>query len=181
MKMSQKRINNDKGEVLVVFSHGKESGPHGNKISSMRSIAEDLGFSTVSLDYTKCSHETERVDLLKSFLRKQKQKQKLVLVGSSMGGYVSATVANEIELQGLFLLCPAVYHYEFTQQFYAPKTMNIALVHGWEDDIILPQSSIDFAREHKAELLLVQDGHRLKNALPSILPWFRQFLLQFLV
>ena len=179
MKMSQKRINNDKGEVLVVFSHGKESGPHGKKISSMRSIAEDLGFSTVSLDYTKCSNEIERVYLLKSFLRKQKQK--LVLVGSSMGGYVSAIVANEVELQGLFLLCPAVYHYEFTQQFYAPKTMNIALVHGWEDDIILPQSSIDFAREHKAELLLVQDGHRLKNALPSILPWFRQFLLQFLV
>ena len=172
--MSQKRINNDRGEALVVFSHGKESGPHGNKISSMRSIAEDLGFSTVSLDYTKCSNEMERVDLLKSFLRKQKQK--LVLVGSSMGGYVSATVANEIELEGLFLLCPAVYHYEFTQQFYAPKTMNIALVHGWEDDIILPQSSIDFAREHKAELLLVQDGHRLKNALPSILPWFKSFL-----
>jgi len=43
--------------------------------------------------------------------------------------------------------------------------MNIALVHGWEDDIIIPQSSIDFAREHKAELLLVQDGHRLKNSL----------------
>jgi alpha/beta superfamily hydrolase len=172
--MSKKRINNDKGEVLVVFSHGKESGPHGNKISSMRSIAEDLGFSTVSLDYTKCSNEIERVELLRSFLRKKEQK--LILVGSSMGGYVSAAVANEIELEGLFLLCPAVYHYELEQQFYTPKTMNIALVHGWEDDIILPQSSIDFAREHKAELLLVQDGHRLKNSLQSILPWFKSFL-----
>ena len=157
----------------MVFSHGKESGPHGNKISAMRSIAEDLGFSTVSLEYTKCSNEIKRVDLLKSFLREQKQK--LVLVGSSMGGYVSATVANEIELEGLFLLCLAVYHYEFTQQFSDPKTMNIALVHGWEDDIILPQSSIDFAREHKAKLLLVQDGHRLKNALSSIFPWFNLF------
>ena len=68
----------------MVFSHGKESGPHGNKISAMRSIAEDLGFSTVSLEYTKCSNEIKRVDLLKSFLREQKQK--LVLVGSSMGG-----------------------------------------------------------------------------------------------
>ena len=174
--MSHLRTINEKSDVLVVFSHGKESGPNGQKITAMRSIAEELGLSTISLDYTKCSNEIERIGLLRAFLRKQKQK--IVLVGSSMGGYVSATVANGVELEGLFLLCPAVYHYELARQFYTPKTKNIALVHGWEDEIILPQSSIDFAREHRAKLLLVQDGHRLSKALPSILPWFMQFLNQ---
>ena len=40
----------------------------------------------------------------------------------------------------------------------------------------LPQSSIYFARERRAKLRLVQNGHRLSNALPSILPWFKSFL-----
>jgi predicted esterase YcpF (UPF0227 family) len=172
--MSEPNIIYGNGHALVVFSHGKESGPQGKKITAMRSIAEELGFSSISLDYTKCINEIERVDLLRAFLTKQKQK--IVLVGSSMGGYVSATLANEVELEGLFLLCPAVYHYEFVQQIYTPQTKNIALVHGWADEIIFPQSSIDFASEHRAKLLLVQDGHRLSKALPSILPWFRTFL-----
>lgn len=40
----------------------------------------------------------------------------------------------------------------------------------------IPHSSIDFAHERRAKLRLVQNGHRLSNALPSILPWFKSFL-----
>jgi len=101
--MSQKRTNNDKGEVLVVFSH----------ISAMRFIAEDLGFSTVSLDYTKCSNEIERVDLLKSFLREQKQK--LVLVGSSMGGMYQQPSPMRLNLKAYFF---------FVQQFIITNSRN---------------------------------------------------------
>jgi hypothetical protein len=36
---------------LVVFSHGKESGPLGSKIRALMQVAERLGVATLSVNY----------------------------------------------------------------------------------------------------------------------------------
>jgi len=37
--------------TTVIFSHGKESGPWGSKITTMSKVAEQLGFRVESIDY----------------------------------------------------------------------------------------------------------------------------------
>lgn len=37
--------------LLVVFSHGKESGPWGSKIQALAKVAERLGGDVISVDY----------------------------------------------------------------------------------------------------------------------------------
>ena len=37
--------------LLVVFSHGKESGPYGSKILALSAVAKRVGAQTVSVDY----------------------------------------------------------------------------------------------------------------------------------
>lgn len=162
------------GHALVVFSHGKESGPDGTKIQAMRAIAEELGFKTVSIDYTACKDEVERKVLLRSYL--SNQVGRIILVGSSMGGYVSAALANEFELSALFLLCPALSLAGYDPVVYQPMTDNIVLVHGWNDDVVPFESSIDFARKHKATLHLVEDGHRLRESIPQLQKWLEHLL-----
>jgi len=172
--MSEPKSIYGNGHALVVFSHGKESGPHGEKIQVMRAVAQELGFKTVSIDYTACQDEVERKSLLRSYL--SNQSGKIILVGSSMGGYVSAALANEFELSALFLLCPALSLEGYERVDYTPRTDKIVLVHGWNDDVVPVESSIQFAREHKAMLHLLPDNHRLSGSISHLVIWLESLL-----
>ena len=172
--MSEPKSIYGNGHALVVFSHGKESGPHGEKIQAMRAVAQELGFRTVSIDYTACQDEVERKSLLRSYL--SNQSGKIILVGSSMGGYVSAALANEFELSALFILCPALSLEGYERVDYTPRTDKIVLVHGWNDDVVPVESSIQFAREHNAMLHLLRDNHRLSGSISHLVIWLESLL-----
>ena len=45
----------------VVFSHGKESGPWGSKITAMAEVARDLKFDVLSVDYRGIDDPLARV------------------------------------------------------------------------------------------------------------------------
>jgi alpha/beta superfamily hydrolase len=160
---------------IVIFSHGKESGPHGIKIQLMAEIAVKHGHQTLSIDYTTCKDENERVDLLRENLVPYK-KEKKILVGSSMGGYVCAVMATEIEVAGLFLLCPALNMPDYKVQTYTPKTTNIEIIHGWNDEVVPSQNSIAFAKQNLATLHLVDDNHRLSKSHKFLGESFDNFL-----
>lgn len=148
---------------LVIFSHGKESGPNGSKIKMLSAIAQELGFDTIAIDYTNCKNAQERVDLLKETVSKNAAVV-IVLVGSSMGGYVSTVVASELDVDALFLMCPALYLNNYEVQHYLPKTNKVQIIHGWNDDVVPFENSIRFANQIKATLHLVADNHRLINS-----------------
>ena len=162
---------------LAIFSHGKESGPNGNKITILRRIAEKNAFETIALDYTKCNNATERVRLLEKYIQ-EKKIESLLLVGSSMGGYVSTVLSNNHNLIGLFLLCPALYmkSNEYTVKNYHPICKNIEIIHGWSDEIVPFMNSIKFGEQTKAVVNLVNDDHRLKKSYPFIEKRFDYFL-----
>ena len=76
----------------------------------------------------------------------------------------------------MFLLAPAIGLPGYAVQNPAPRADVIEIVHGWQDEIIPLQNVLNFAREHRAALHLLDDGHRLINVLPQIEALFADFL-----
>jgi pimeloyl-ACP methyl ester carboxylesterase len=158
----------------VVFSHGKESGPWGSKITAMAAVVRELKIAVESVDYRGLDDPGDRVAKLLDLGRKLKAP--MVLVGSSMGGHVSAAAASELMPRGLFLLAPAFYmpgYEEFTPQNVVCPT---AIVHGWHDVIVPVDNSIRWAREHQAALHLLNSDHRLEDQIDAICVLLRAFL-----
>jgi alpha/beta superfamily hydrolase len=158
----------------VVFSHGKESGPWGSKITAMAEVARDLGLEVESVDYRGVDDVLERVKKLITVA--SALTGPMVLVGSSMGGHVSAAAAGILRPRGVFLLAPAFYMPGFEQ--YTPQDVPAAtaIVHGWDDDIVPVQSSIRWAQEHRAALHVLDSGHRLEDQIETICLLLRAFL-----
>lgn len=100
----------------------------------------------------------------------------LVLVGSSMGGYVSTVASAVLKPDGLFLLAPAFYLPGYAEQELAPHALQTLLVHGWGDAVVPVAHSVAFACKHRVALHLLDGDHRLNDALPEIEPLFAQFL-----
>jgi alpha/beta superfamily hydrolase len=158
----------------VVFSHGKESGPWGAKITAMAEVVRELGLNVESVDYRGMDDPAARVQKLID--EGSQWAPRLVLAGSSLGGHVSAAAAATLKPRGLFLLAPAFYmpgYEQYTPQDVAAPT---AIVHGWHDDIVPVASSIRWAGEHNAELHILNSGHRLEDQIPAILRLLGGFL-----
>ena len=173
--------------LLVVFSHGKESGPWGSKIRTLANIAQRLGAQVLSVDYREhpvgTNHDQNapgeadrRVGQLLSIT--PPEHRQLVLVGSSMGGYVSTVASIDLPVDGLFLLAPAFYLPGYGHQDLVPRAKRTLIVHGWSDGVVPAQNSIRFARQHHCDLHLLDGDHRLNAALPKIEPLFELFLRQ---
>jgi pimeloyl-ACP methyl ester carboxylesterase len=159
----------------VVFSHGKESGPWGSKITAMAAVVRDLNVAVESVDYRGLDDPSDRVRKL--IATSAEFKDPLVLVGSSMGGHVSAAAASRLQPCGLFLLAPAFYmtgYEEYTPRDVACPT---AIVHGWHDAIVPVENSIRWAREHQAALHLLNSDHRLEDQIGAICVLLRAFLV----
>jgi len=160
--------------VTVVFSHGKESGPWGSKITAMAAVVRDFGAAVESVDYRGMDDPGERVQKLIGVAAALKEPA--VLVGSSMGGHVSAAAAARVHARGVFLLAPAFYMPGFeahTPQDVAAPTV---IVHGWRDAIVPVENSIRWAREHRAALHVLNSDHRLEDQIEPICGLLRDFL-----
>lgn len=160
--------------MQVIFSHGKESGPWGSKITLMAALADSLGFETESIDYRDLKNPESRVERLIDFVNGLSAPP--IHVGSSMGGYVATMAACNFECQALFLLAPALYLYDPDRKKYPIKAKSIEVIHGWSDDVILPKTSIRFAEEENCELHLIPGDHRLNSSMEVVLKLFKAHL-----
>ncbi|HTV97128.1 MAG TPA: alpha/beta fold hydrolase [Steroidobacteraceae bacterium] len=160
----------------VVFSHGKESGPWGRKITAMAALVRELGMAVESIDYRGMDDPAARVEKLVAFAARLPKP--VVLVGSSMGGHVSAAAASRVRPRGVFLLAPAFYMPGF--EAYTPQDVPCpaALVHGWHDDIVPVANSFRWAREHHAALHVLNSDHRLEDRIEAICTLLRAFLAE---
>jgi predicted alpha/beta-hydrolase family hydrolase len=159
----------------VVFSHGKESGPWGTKIKGMAEVARELAVHVESVDYRGMNDPRERVEKLIS--AGSMLEAPLVLVGSSMGGHVSAAATSPLGARALFLLAPAFYMPGLEK--YTPHDIAVptAIVHGWRDEIVPVENSIRWAREHRAALHVLDSDHRLEDQIETICVLLRAFLV----
>lgn len=158
---------------LVHFVHGKDSGPWGPKITHLAGIARDSGCAVESLDYSGMDALARAKKLVQAC---SASSLPLILVGSSMGGWVATAASHEVPVTGLFLLAPAFYFPGYADIDPGCPGERIDIVHGWKDDVILFEHSIRFAKKHGATLHLVEDDHRLFESLERIGECFSGFL-----
>lgn len=159
--------------MKVIFSHGKESGPWGSKIKRLAKIAEKYSDGIDSIDYTDTFDPDLRVERLKNALKNIDKD--FILVGSSMGGYVSLVASEEINAKGIFLLAPALFMPGYKKQNYT-STTPVEIVHGWSDDVIPPENSFKFAKSNRCSLHLIAGDHRLNSSIEVVEALFSQFL-----
>lgn len=163
--------------MKILFSHGKESGPWGTKISHLAQIAREQDIELDSIDYTDTMDPDERAARLVKIIQSQ-PKEHFILVGSSMGGYVSMVAAEQPNVVALFLMAPALYIPGYQVHQYKPSPSCIHIVHGWEDEIIPHELSIRFARESECSLHLIDGDHMLNSSLHDVDRLFRLFLAE---
>lgn len=150
----------------IIFSHGKESGPWGTKITALAKVACGMGWAVESIDYRATFDPDERVRMLLEGFRPGPGKT--VLAGSSMGGYVATVASAAILPAGLFLMAPAFYLPGYRDQDPTPRADRTVLVHGWHDPVVSAENALRFACRHRAELHLVDSGHTLVDRLPLL-------------
>lgn len=165
---------------IVIFSHGHESSPDAAKIRALRPVAEAAGFVTEAIDYRDLRDDPvgRRNRLVR---RLGSVDATVVLVGSSLGGWVSMAAAERCPVAGLWLMAPALFLEDrvpggMVPDTYRPKADHVALVHGWRDEVIPWGNSLRFASASRAELHLLDADHRLESAIPRLQGLMADFL-----
>jgi len=159
----------------VVFSHGKDSGPWGKKITALADIARSEGYEVESVDYRGIDQPRARVEKLAEVCKTLAGD--LILVGSSLGGYVSAAAASLLHARGIFLMAPALYRDGLPTLRPGQLDCPTTIVHGWRDEVVPVDDSLRFAREHGAELHLLNSDHLLHDQLRFVRYLFEYFLI----
>lgn len=166
-----------------ILSHGFESGPDATKVTALAEVAQRFGFSHERPDYTDLDAKREvtplgdvnaRIARLLGLAQQAVARGPVVLAGSSLGAYISGHVSLQLPVRGLFLMAPPV------QMTGAPPmpaaTIPTSIIHGWDDELIPAQQVVGWAAPRKAQLLLVDDGHRLSNHVQASAEMFAALL-----
>jgi pimeloyl-ACP methyl ester carboxylesterase len=160
----------------VVFSHGQHSEPWGIKIRALADTARAEGYAVESIDYRGIDAVAERtaklIDACKGV------RGELVLVGSSLGGYVALSAAAALHAYGVFLLAPAIHMPGLVPLRDGGADCPVSIVHGLQDEVVPFEQSVRYAREHpNTSLHLLHGDHRLHANLMFIKVLFEYFLI----
>lgn len=159
----------------VVFSHGQASGPWGRKITALAEVVRSEGYQAHSVDYRGIDAPRERIARLADYCKELTGD--LVLVGSSLGGYVSVASASVLHARGIFLMAPALYFPELPPLRAGIVDCPTAIVHGWRDEVVPFEHSVRFAQTCRAALHLLDSDHNLHNQIRVIQNLFEYFLI----
>lgn len=164
----------------VVLSHGSNSSPGATKVSALARVAEARGWSTFRPDYRDddvlgfAGCVAPRVERLVAALRDAPRPR--VLVGSSMGAFVSGLASLEVPCDGAFLIALPVVIPGAPRPFALAGGVPAMLVHGYRDEVCPLQGALDWARQRGVPALLLDGDHRLTDQVPAIERQFRLFL-----
>lgn len=126
----------------IFLSHGLESGPDSRKIRSLAVIADQYpGVETVIPDYRGMQQPRQRLEHLLQTMEACKARPKTsILVGSGLGGWVSAAASSRDPVLGCFLMAPALGMNLDPEGYFNPTPVTQArhalLIHGWHDEVV---------------------------------------------
>lgn len=161
-------------KTTVVFAHGRESGPWGTKIRALAKVAEGFDCRVISRDDSDNRDPELRVARLIDEVTSIEGR--VILVGSSMGGYVVTVASQVVRPTGLFLMAPAFGMPDYEHQSPQAIAREVTVVHGWNDDIVPLDGVVNFARQHQAMLHLVPAEHALLEQVEWLTQIFELFM-----
>ena len=173
---------------MLYYVHGYGSGPDGTKAKLLR---EKLGAVPIrymeeeELDISRCTENIENA--IKNDIR-------VVLIGSSLGGFLSARVAlDNRNVKGLVLLNPAVIppdsevknsplpekaiqEMKDTPLFQMRIPCDIFIIRSTGDELIPNEWVLKFAMFQEATVKFIDDDHRINRNLHRLPEMISQFL-----
>ena len=171
---------------MLYYIHGYLSEPYSTK---GKIIEEKLGVKPIK--YRDCPPENLVIRSCVDNIKKEiKDDKNIILIGSSLGGFLAAKTALEVPVKKLILLNPAIIPMDvdiskiqgmpheilrdmqderlFTQKI----NSEITILVGRQDEVVPNRWSEVFAKEQNAKILFFEDDHSFtKNneKLPDII------------
>ena len=169
----------------IILSHGSDSGPDATKVSVLAAFAEALGWKTQRPDYRSddlAGHAGSVDPRLQRLLAAiDAVDAPPVLVGSSMGAFVSGLASLQRPVAGLFLLATPSEIPGYVRRFDLRPDVPTVLIHGWRDEVCPLAGVQAFAAKRRLPLLVLDDDHRLGASMDTIAAQFRLLLDQLAV
>jgi len=166
----------------VILSHGSDSSPQATKVSALAALAESLGWTTQRPDYRDDDARGQVASVSPRIARLRATIEALsappLLVGSSMGAFVSALVSLDVPVAGLLLLATPGAIPGYLRSLNMRRGMPTMLVHGWRDDVCPVAAAQEYAARYRVPLLVLDDDHRLGSSMDFITLQFRLLLDQ---
>lgn len=187
--------------ITVIYSHGRKGSPwYGFKIEALRPVALKMGINMISIRYPEEMPVEQMEDKLYNVVKDNVNVPgDLVFLSSSRGAYISTRISHKVDelfktepvqvdddktlpkrnLLGQFLIAPAFYikpDYYPDQNPTPLKGLMTTIIHGFEDNVIDCKNSVQFSQRFKAQLHLVDGGHRLNSQRDRLCLLFESFL-----
>jgi predicted alpha/beta-hydrolase family hydrolase len=166
----------------VILSHGSDAGPDATKVSVLAKIAESMGWSSERPDYRADDALGHAGSIAPRIARLHERIAACaappVLMGSSMGSFVSGLASLELPVAGLFLLATPTLISGNDLAFDVRLDVPTLLIHGWQDDVCPLDEVYEFAGRRQLPLLVLDDDHRLGAHIDAIGRQFGFFLEQ---
>lgn len=147
----------------IIYLHGLESNSQSGKA---RQFAQKFP-GMITPDFTGSFEE--RMAQLDPILSNEKD---WTIIGSSFGGLMGGvfTCNHPDQVRKLILLAPALMLPEFTSEIFPKIDVPTVLVHGMQDDVVLPEPVRMIAQDVFTNLryIAVEDGHRLHQAFEKL-------------
>ena len=166
---------------LVILSLGKSAKFYAE-------ISKHCGFRVACMDYTGIFTPKQKVQHLVNECKRLKmnEKENVILVGSSIGAYVSLHASSIIRPKGMFLMSPVLkiqdndinnindnQHKPFTTEM-----GNIEIIQGWNDTTVDKVIVMNYCRRHWIPRHLFWDERDLKKSLKVTSVLFERFLVK---
>lgn len=166
----------------IILSHGSDSGPDATKVSALAALAESLGWRTHRPDYSADDARGHAASVAPRIARLRATVEALeappLLVGSSMGAFVSGLVSLDVPVAGLLLLATPSEIPGYARKFDLRGGVPALLIHGWRDEVCPLAGTHAFAAGRRLPLLVLDDDHRLGASMDMIAAQFRLLLDQ---
>ncbi|MFC5525082.1 alpha/beta hydrolase [Rhodanobacter ginsengisoli] len=166
----------------IILSHGSDSSPDATKVSMLAALAESLGWRTQRPDYAADDARGHAGSVAPRIARLRATVEALdappLLVGSSMGAFVSGLVSLDVPVAGLLLLATPCEIPGYTRAFDLREGVPTLLIHGWRDEVCPLAGVHAFAARRRLPLLMLDDDHRLGASMDAIAAEFLRMLDQ---
>jgi len=171
---------------LLYYIHGYLSEPNSTKGTILK---EKLG--VIPIKYRDCSPENLVIRICVDNIKKEIEDDKnIILIGSSLGGFLAAKTALEVPVKKLILLNPAIIPMDVDiskiqgmpheilrdmkdERLFTKKiNSEIIILVGRQDEVVPNRWPELFAKEQNAKILFFEDDHSFtKNneKLPDII------------